>query len=359
MAASALATHSRTGSPPAVRSLMLGNFFLADGTPQVCEELSDRLRIDGWPTLTASSYRNRFLRILDMTGTVWKRREAYDVAQLDVFSGPAFWWAQACSEALLACGKPFVVSLHGGALPHYADRHPARVTRLLRNAAAVTAPSAYLARRFRCVRADIEELPNPIDLKRYAFRLRRPIAPRIIWLRSFHDVYDPLGAIDVLRGVLRACPEARLVMVGSDRGDGSLQRAQASCAQLGLKDRVEFPGPISKSEVPYYLDRADVFLNTARIDNAPVSVTEAMASGLPIVSSSAGGVRDLLTDERDGLLFEPGDSEGMAEGVIRIATEPGLAEQLVRQARAKVRNFDWSVVLPRWQSLLARVADSR
>ncbi len=338
---------------------MLGNFFLAAGTPQVCEELSERLRIDGWPTLTASSYRNRLLRILDMTGTVWQRRDGYDVAQLDVFSGPAFWWAQACSEALLACGKPFVVSLHGGELPRFADRHPARVARLLRNAAAVTAPSAYLARRFRTIRADIEVLPNPIDLERYAFRLRRPIVPRIIWLRSFHDVYDPLGAVDVLRGVLPACPEARMVMVGPDRGDGSFKWTQAYCTQLGLQDRVEFTGSISKSEVPRYLDRADVFLNTARIDNAPVSVTEAMASGLPIVSSSAGGVQDLLTDERDSLLFEPGDSQGMAEGVIRIATEPGLAEQLVRHARAKARNFDWNVVLPRWQRLLAQVANSK
>lgn len=359
MAAGAIATLPQTEQPQAVRSLMLGNFFLAAGTPQVCEELSERLRIDGWPTLTASSYRNRLLRILDMTGTVWQRRDEYDVAQLDVFSGPAFWWAQACSEALLACGKPFVVSLHGGALPRFADRHPARVARLLRNAAAVTAPSAYLARRFRAVRPDIEELPNPIDLGRYAFRLRRPTVPRIIWLRSFHDVYDPLGAVDVLRGVLAACPQARMVMVGADRGDRSFERTQAYCSQLGLQDHVEFTGAISKSEVPRYLDDADVFLNTALIDNAPVSVTEAMASGLPIVSSSAGGVRDLLTDEREGLLFEPGDTQGMAGGVIRLTTEPGLAAQLVRQARAKARSFDWSVVLPRWQSLLARVADSR
>jgi glycosyltransferase involved in cell wall biosynthesis len=88
--------------------------------------------------------------------------------------------------------------------------------------------------------------------------------------------------------------------------------------------------------VPDYLDQADVFLNTSRIDNTPVSVTEAMASGLPVVSSNAGGVPDLLTHERDGLLFDPGDSQGMAEAVIRIATEPGLAEQLVRNARTKV-----------------------
>jgi glycosyltransferase involved in cell wall biosynthesis len=109
--------------------------------------------------------------------------------------------------------------------------------------------------------------------------------------------------------------------------------------------------------VPRCFDGAEVFLNTSRIDNAPVSVIEAMASGLPIVSSNAGGVPDLLTDGREGLLFEPGDSQGMAEGVTRIANEPGLAERLIRQAREKVRQSDWGVVLPQWQRLLARVAD--
>jgi hypothetical protein len=219
-AAGAIATRPRTAPPQAVRSLLLGNFFGPTGTPQVCEELSERLRIAGWPTLTASRYRNRLLRILDMTNSVWQRRNEYDVAQLDVFSGRAFCWAQACSEALLACRKPFVVSLHGGSLPRFADENPARVARLLRNAAAVTAPSAYLARRFRSVRSDIAEIPNPIDLTRHAFRLRRPIVPRIIWLRAFHEIYDPLGAVDVLRGVLaaRIRQESTAVLARRPRG---------------------------------------------------------------------------------------------------------------------------------------------
>jgi glycosyltransferase involved in cell wall biosynthesis len=342
-----------------VRTLWLGNFHLASGTPQVCEELSERIRGHGWPVLTASSCRNRLLRLLDMMHAVWKNRDHYDVAHVDVFSGPAFWWAQACTEALSACGKPFVLSLHGGGLPDFADEHPKRVERLLARAEAVTAPSPYLVRRFRSLRADIVELPNPLDLKRYPFRLRRPIAPRILWLRAFHDIYDPPCAVDVLRRVLTVCPDATLAMLGADRGDGSLERTRAYCERLGLERRVEFAGPIPKASVPSYLDQADVFLNTSRIDNAPVSITEAMACGLPIVSSNAGGIPDLLTDERDALLFAPGYSQGMAHGVIRIATEPGLAEQLVRRARERARSFDWSVVLPAWQHLLARAADSR
>jgi L-malate glycosyltransferase len=325
----------------------------------VCEELSERLRGAGWPTLTSSSCRNRLLRLVDMTTSIWKRRGEYDVAHVDVFSGPAFWWAQACAEALLYCRKPFVISLHGGALPAFAAVHPARVNRLIQSAAAVTAPSPYLTRRFQSVRADIAEIPNPIDLKTYAFRLRRPIIPRIVWLRSFHEIYDPSGAVEVLRLVLPACPAARLVMVGADRSDGSLARAQDRCRELGVQERVDFVGPVPKARVPFHLDQADLFLNTSRVDNTPVSLAEAMASGLPIVSSNAGGIPDLLSHERDALLYDPGDFEAMARGVIRAATQPGLAERLVRSARARARRLDWSAVLPVWQRLLARVADLR
>lgn len=344
-------------SPPAVRTLVLGNFFGgAGGTPQVCEELSRRLQAKGWHVLTSSSYRNRPLRLLDMTTSVWRCRNQYDVAHLDVFSGKAFLWAQAAAEVLQLCRKPYVVSLRGGALPDFAARSPRSVERLLSRAAAVTAPSAFLARRFRATRPDIQELSNPLDLSRYRFRLRRPIAPRIVWLRSFHEVYDPSAAIDVLRIVLAERPDAKLVMVGPDRQDGSLARAQERCRRFGLNAHVEFAGAIAKTDVPGVLDQADLFLNTSLIDNTPVSVMEAMACGLPIVTSNVGGIPDLLLDDCDALLFAPGDVAGMAQGILRLAKEPGLAERLVRHAREKARSFDWSIALPAWQRLLAGAA---
>src|SRR5207249_4816523 len=87
-------------------------------------------------------------------------------------------------------------------------------------------------------------------------------------------------------------------------------------------------------------------------DNAPVSVLEAMACGLPVVSTNVGGMPYLLEGGRTGLLTPPGNVEAMANAVIRLLREPELALRLARNARERAEEFDWAFVLPRWESLL-------
>lgn len=95
------------------------------------------------------------------------------------------------------------------------------------------------------------------------------------------------------------------------------------------------------------------------MDNAPVTVTEAMACGLCVVSTAVGGIPYLLTHEEDALLVPPNDPEAMAAAVRRILAEPGLARRLSENARKKTEKFDWSVILPQWEALLTSVAQSQ
>jgi glycosyltransferase involved in cell wall biosynthesis len=100
------------------------------------------------------------------------------------------------------------------------------------------------------------------------------------------------------------------------------------------------------------LNGADIFLNTTNVDNTPVSIMEAMASGLCIVSTNVGGISYLLEHERDALLVPPDDPEAMAGAVRRLLTEPELAARLSNNARRKAEEFDWATVLPKWKELL-------
>jgi glycosyltransferase involved in cell wall biosynthesis len=77
-----------------------------------------------------------------------------------------------------------------------------------------------------------------------------------------------------------------------------------------------------------------------------------MAAGLCIVSTSAGGMPDLLEHESDALLVPPGDAAAMAKAVRRILQQPGLAQRLSHNAMFKAQAFDWSAILPRWERLL-------
>lgn len=339
------------------RVLFVGNFLSSSrASLTVGEALAARLAAAGWITLTTSDKQRRLARLADMVGTVWQRRADYDVAVVDVYSGAAFVWAEAVATALHAAGRPYVLTLHGGNLPAFAARWPRRVRRLLRGADTVTTPSKYLRDRLRHVRSDLALVPNAIEIGSYPFRERTRAAPRLVWLRAFHRVYNPALAVQTVARLTRAIPDVHLTMVGSDTGDGTRAATRQAIDEAGLDGRVEVRGGVAKADVPEVLAQADIFLNTSTIDNTPVSVIEAMACGLCVVSTSVGGIPFLVDDADDGLLVPSGDADAMAAAVSRIVGDPAFAAGLSRRARAKVESFDWSAVLPQWESILDRVA---
>jgi glycosyltransferase involved in cell wall biosynthesis len=229
---------------------------------------------------------------------------------------------------------------------------------LLASAAKVTAPSGYLREQMSDYRPDIVLLPNPLELANYLFRERAEPQPQIIWLRAFNSGYNPSLAAKVVALLRNDFPDIHLLMIGRDKGDGSFQAFQQMVESLGVGDHVDCPGGVAKSDVPSWLNKGDIFLNTTNVDNTPVSVMEAMACGLCVVSTNVGGIPYLLDHERDALLVPPNDPEAMAAAVRRILTEPDLAVRLSRNARRKAEQFDWGTILPQWEELLMTVARS-
>jgi len=332
--------------------LIVGNLLSSTlGVRSVSEDLAVKLSSAGWEVIATSEKPGRLSRLLDMTLTVWRRRREYAVANVEVFSGMAFCWAEIVCFLLRSLGKPYILTLHGGNLPDFARRWPGRVRRLLRSARFVTTPSGYLLERMSAYRSDLVLLPNPLNLQAYPFRPRVQASPKLIWLRAFHKIYNPTLAARVVKQLASEFPEIHLEMIGPDKGDGSAEEVRQVISALEISRRVSQIGVVAKATVPQYLDRGDIFLNTANVDNAPVSVLEAMACGLCVVSTDVGGIPYLLENERDALLVPPNDSQAMADAVRRILTSPQLAETLSQNARRKAEQHDWLVILPRWEQL--------
>ncbi len=353
----------RTAAPPRPehrrrpRVLIVGNFLSEfAGGWGVCESLAAELRGRGFDVITASGRRSRIARLADMMGTAWRRRRDYDVAQVDVYSGPAFTWAEAVCWTLRRAGKPYVLTLHGGNLPAFARRWPGRVARLLRTAGAVTSPSGYLRDGLSTWRSDIRVVPNALAIQEYPFRLRTPARPSIAWLRAFGRLYNPVLAVRALARLATRVPEAALAMRGADRGDGSLEDARSESLGGAAAGRVEIGGPVSKREVPSWLEARDIFVNTSDVDNNPVSVIEAMACGLCVVSTDVGGVPFLVEHESTGLLVPPGDPDAMARALERIVADPELAARLSANARKSAERADWSAVIPVWEDVFDSLA---
>lgn len=337
--------------------VIVGNFLHATtGTFGVCEELATQLAAAGWRVVTTSHYPQRLVRFADMLATLWTERHNYAVAQVDVYSGPSFVWAEAACWLLRRLGRPYVLTLHGGALPEFAATRAGRVTRLLASAAAVTTPSGYLRAGMSQYRSDLVVQPNPIAVSAYAYRHRRNVRPRLLWVRAFHAIYNPAMAVRAVAHLRREFPEIRLVIVGPDRGDGTCERTMALARELGVGDHIEFRGAVAKAELPAVFADSDVFLNTTNVDNTPVTVVEALASGLCVVSTSVGGIPYLLHHERDALLVPADDHVAMSDAIRRILATPELAEQLSSLGRQNALTRDWSLLLPRWEQLLRSAA---
>ncbi len=336
--------------------LIVGNHLSATGASRaVGEDLVEQLRARGVRVHTTSQIPNKAMRLYDMLHTTWTRRRQYDVAVVDVFSGQAFRFAEAVCALLRRLRKPHVLVLHGGDLPGFAARHPRRVTRVLNGATVVTSPSSYLSEAFRSVRPDILEIPNPIDCSKYPYRHRASPLPNLIWLRAFAGIYNPVMAPRVLKHLLNEHPDCRLTMIGKDKGDGTLAETHAEVKRLGVAEQCRILPKVAKQDVPEALSAGDIFLNTSSVDNTPVTVLEAMACGLCVVSTNVGGMPHLVSDREQALLVPANDHLAMTGAVREVLQSPALASSLSAQGRRKAESCDWPNVLDQWMQLFDRL----
>jgi glycosyltransferase involved in cell wall biosynthesis len=161
-------------------------------------------------------------------------------------------------------------------------------------------------------------------------------------------MYNPILAPRVISCLLEEFPNIQLEMIGPDKGDGSLAQTQREVEHLSLNEHVRFVGSIAKSDVPTWLDRGDIYINTTNVDNTPVSVVEAMACGLCIVSTDVGGLPYLLTHSENAVLVPPNDPASMASAISRILKEPAYSALLSNNARTTAEHFDWPFILKEW-----------
>ena len=320
--------------------LIVGNFLSSSlGTRSVCEDFAERLKSSGWLVITTSSKKGRVARITDMISTTWQKRNQYEFAQVDVYSGNAFFWAEAVCWTLRQAGKPYVLTLHGGNLPEFSKKRPQRVRRLLNSAAAVTCPSPFLLEKLRDFRNDLILIPNPLEVSSFPFVHREKPKPNLIWLRAIHEIYNPELAPKVVDALLKIFPDVHLKMGGPVKDEFSFMKMKKVANELGVEDRIEICGAISRENIASFLNQGDIFLNTTYFDNTPVSLMEAMACGLCIVSTDVGGIPYLLKDGHDALLVPSNNPESMSVAVMRMLNESGLVPRFRRMLGLLQRNL--------------------
>lgn len=317
------------------------------------------LETEGLRLRLVSRRRNRFVRLANMVVAtlLCGRREAPVV--IDVYSTLNFYYA--CVVGILCQGRriPYICVLHGGGLPGRLTQSARVSRRLFGGALRLVAPSGYLQDAFERAGYAVRQIPNFIRIGRYPYLHRDGGAskgagrgPRLLWVRAFSQIYNPVMAIEVLHRVRAAYPDAVLCMIGPDKGDGSRAACEARARELGLSEALRLTGGLPKDEWIALSADYDLFINTTHFDNTPVSVVEAMALGFPIVSTDVGGLPWLIEQGRSGFLIADGDAAAMSEALLRIWETPDLARSLSREARARAERYDWENVKQLWLDAL-------
>jgi glycosyltransferase involved in cell wall biosynthesis len=138
-------------------------------------------------------------------------------------------------------------------------------------------------------------------------------------------------------------------MVGPDK-DGSLITTKAFADQLGVK--VNFTGKLSKEDWCRLAIDNDIFINTTHFDNMPVSVMEAMALGLPLVSTNVGGIPYLVSNNENAILVNDNDVEQMTTSILDLISDKEKAFNMSQNGRRLIEQIDWDIVKQKWFSLL-------
>lgn len=332
--------------------LYIGNFIAAKTNYVTSADiLTNLLKDETFVVKQTSDKINKIARLLDMLWQILKYRKDVDLILIDTFSTKNFYFALFCSQLARILNIPYINILHGGNLPNRLSKNPFLCRLIFKNANALIAPSYYLKTEFEQKGYQVIFIPNSFAIKEYQFKKRIQFEPKLLWVRAFDKIYNPAMAVEVLNLLLFNFPNAVLFMVGPTK-DESLKSTQVLVKKYGLENKVTFTGVLAKKEWHQLATKCDFFINTTHVDNTPISVLEAMALGLPVVSTNVGGMLYLINHLEDGILVEDNNAKSMANAIEKLIANPEMGIQLAENARKKVEQFDWNVVKYQWIKVL-------
>ena len=252
-----------------------------------------------------------------------------------LYAAPAIWIAR-------LRGKPVVLNYRGGEAEAFFSRNKRLVAASLKRADAVLVPSGFLAGVFEKFGFCTQIVPNIIDIRRfYPAPSRDHALPLILVARNLEAIYDNASALRAFAIVKATFPAAQLCIAGSGP---ELTALQGLAVALGVGAAVRFAGRIDDMAELYR--SATLVLNPSLADNMPNSVLEALACGVPVVSTNVGGVPHLLQHEVTAVLVAPGDHQAMAAAMLALLREPARGQRLSVAGLQLVRQFCWPQVAP-------------
>ncbi len=301
----------------------------------------------------------KFMRTVVTTLWYWatllKEAGKYDI--LHVFSASYYSYMLSAMPAILVgklFGKKTILNYRSGEAEDHLQNWRLTAIPVMRLADVIVTPSGYLVDVFARFGLPARPIFNIVELDRFQFRDRRPLKPVFLTSRLLEPLYNVPCVLRAFALIQKRIPEARLTVAG----EGFLREELESLArELGLRN-TEFIGRVPFEKMPEMYDSADIYLTATDLDNMPSSITECLASGLPVVTTDAGGIPYIVSHEETALIVARNDHEAMAASALRLLEDNDLAAGIAARAREHCRKFSWQGVQGEWLALYHELASA-
>jgi glycosyltransferase involved in cell wall biosynthesis len=244
-------------------------------------------------------------------------------------------------------GKKIVLNYRGGEAEKFFKRSKRLVKRIIGKSDRIIVPSGFLKEVFEKFGFNVKIIPNVANVEKFPFKERRSFGPQFVISRHLEPLYNVGCAIRSFALVHKKYPGATLRVAGGGSEEGRLKNLTQ---ELGLNGSVEFFGEVKNHDIIQLYDESDIFLNSSNEDNMPISILEAFANGLPVVSTAAGGIPHIVKDGHNGFLVGLNDHKAMAEKIEQLLENPTVASNLTKEARKSIGSYQWNNVKEQWLS---------
>jgi colanic acid/amylovoran biosynthesis glycosyltransferase len=248
-------------------------------------------------------------------------------------------------EACRRLGMPLIVHFHGYDASEYSvlQEHAKTYPLMFNQADAIIAVSQAMRRKLIAIGAPPEKIhynPYGVDCKKFGGAEPASAPPTFIAIGRFTEKKAPQLTLAAFAQVHRTYSDARLRMIG----EGPLMdECRELAEQLGISDVVTFLGGQGPEVVERELRQSRCFVqhsvesSNGDSEGTPVSILEAGATGLPVVSTRHAGIPDVVIEGETGFLVDERDVDAMAQHMMRIVEEPNLARELGCAARRRIQ----------------------
>jgi L-malate glycosyltransferase len=272
----------------------------------------------------------------------------YDI--IHIFSASYYSYLLAAAPAILIArlfGKRCVINYRSGEAEDHLANWKLTAIPIIRLTHRIVTPSGYLVDVFAKFGLKAKAIFNIVELDRFSYRERDKLQPVFLVSRLLEPLYNVACVLRAFALIQERYPEAKLTVAC----DGWLRPELEELArQLGLRE-TKFIGFVPFEKMPELYNETDIYLTATDIDNMPSSITECMASGVPVVTTDAGGIPYIVTHEETCLMVPRNDHQAMAEAAIRFLEEPGLAKRITQNARESSKRFMSPGVRAEWVKL--------